>query len=86
MRSWSDQIYLDNPGVLARTVVVETVGGHAADFGVDLDPQEHLGNGLTAARLFLASQASPTGYHPRQHIGQAEPTHQSVPASHKESK
>ena len=56
MQSWSDQMHLDNPAVLARTIFVDTFGINATDFSIDRPTQEKLyQSGRTAAEKFLAT-------------------------------
>lgn len=53
-----DQLVLDDPAVLARTIAVDTMKVHATDFDIDDDTQERLyENGRKAATEFLASTA-----------------------------
>ncbi len=59
MQSWSDQMHLDDPAVLARTIFVDTFGINATDFSIDRPTQEKLyQSGRSAAEKFLATQAS----------------------------
>ena len=56
MQSWHDQMHLDDPAVLARTIFVDTLGINATDFTIDRQTQEKLyQNGRTAAEKFLAA-------------------------------
>jgi NTE family protein len=56
MQSWSDQMHLDNPAVLARTIFVDTFGINATDFSIDQPTQEKLyQSGRTGAEKFLAT-------------------------------
>lgn len=56
MQSWNDQMHLDDPGVTARTIFVDTLGINATDFGISRAMQDELyDNGRAAATKFLAS-------------------------------
>jgi len=57
-----DQLVLDDPAVLARTISVDTMKVRATDFDIDSATQEQLyENGRKAATDFLASAAAPVG-------------------------
>jgi NTE family protein len=59
MQSWSDQMHLDDPAVLARTIFVDTFGINATDFSIDRATQEKLyQSGRSAAEKFVATQHS----------------------------
>lgn len=52
-----DRYHLDDEGVTARTVFVDTFGVSAVNFGIDRATQDRLyASGQSAARRFLASQ------------------------------
>ena len=54
MTNFHDQMHIDDPSVLARTIFVDTERVKATDFGIDRTTQAILfGNGRTAADLFL---------------------------------
>lgn len=56
MQSWHDQMHLDDPAVLARTIFVDTLGINATDFTINRQTQEKLyQNGRVAAEKFLAA-------------------------------
>ena len=56
MSNFHDQIHIDDPSVLARTMFVDTTGVHATDFDLDARTAQRLyDNGRTAAETFLAS-------------------------------
>jgi NTE family protein len=56
MTSWYDQMYIDEPPVLARTIFVDTTGVHATDFDLDQRTAQRLyDNGRKAAETFLAT-------------------------------
>jgi NTE family protein len=55
MQSWSDQMHLDDPGVIDRTIFVDTLGINATDFGITPAMQDELyQNGRNAAQSWLA--------------------------------
>jgi NTE family protein len=55
MQSWSDQMHLDDPAVIARTIFVDTLGINATDFGITPQMQTQLyNNGTAAAEKWLA--------------------------------
>jgi len=55
MQSWSDQMHMDDPGVIARTIFVDTLGVNATDFGITRPVQDELyQNGRAAAEKWLA--------------------------------
>ncbi len=55
MQSWSDQMHLDDPAVVARTIFVDTLGVNATDFGITPQVQDELyQNGRAAAQKWLA--------------------------------
>jgi NTE family protein len=55
MQSWSDQMHMDDPGVLSRTIFVDTLGVNATDFGITPPVQDKLyQNGRKAAEKWLA--------------------------------
>ena len=55
MQSWSDQMHLDDPTVIARTIFVDTLGVNATDFGITPEVQDELyRNGRAAAEKWLA--------------------------------
>ena len=57
-----DQLVLDDPAVLARTISVDTMKVRATDFDIDSDTQNQLyENGRKAATEFLAQAATPPG-------------------------
>src|SRR4051794_17693332 len=54
MTNFYDQIHLDDPSVLARTMFVDTTGVKATDFDLSQDTQQRLyENGRKAAEVFL---------------------------------
>ncbi|MDQ1395244.1 MAG: hypothetical protein QOG64_503 [Acidimicrobiaceae bacterium] len=54
MMNFHDQMHLDDPSVLARTMFVDTMGIKATDFDIDSTKQDALAaNGEEAARAFL---------------------------------
>ena len=58
MQSWNDQMHLNDPAVLKRTIFVDTFGVNATDFSIDRSTQEKLfASGRQAAERFLATQA-----------------------------
>ena len=60
MTSWYDQMHLADPGVVARTIFVDTTGVASTDFGITPAQQQQLfDNGQQAASDWLA--ASPLG-------------------------
>jgi NTE family protein len=57
MQSWHDQMHLNDPAVVKRTIFVDTLGVNATDFSIDKPTQQKLfENGRTAAERFLATQ------------------------------
>jgi NTE family protein len=57
MQSWHDQMHLNDPAVLKRTIFVDTLGVNATDFSIDKSTQQQLfENGRAAAERFLATQ------------------------------
>ncbi len=59
MQSWHDQMHLNDPTVLRRTIFVDTFGVNATDFSIDKSTQQRLfESGRTAAERFLASSAN----------------------------
>jgi NTE family protein len=55
MESWSDQMHLDDPGVIDRTIFVDTLGVNATDFDIKKQVQDELyKNGRSAAENWLA--------------------------------
>jgi NTE family protein len=55
MQSWSDQMHMADPGVVARTIFVDTLGVNATDFGITPPVQDELyQNGRKAAQKWLA--------------------------------
>lgn len=55
MQSWSDQMHLDDPAVIARTMFVDALGVNATDFGITPQVQGELyQNGRAAAEKWLA--------------------------------
>jgi NTE family protein len=57
MQSWHDQMHLNDPAVVKRTIFVDTLGVNATDFSIDKATQQKLfENGRTAAERFLATQ------------------------------
>ena len=55
MQSWSDQMHLDDPGVIARTIFVDTLDVNATDFEITREMQDRLyQNGRSAAEQWLA--------------------------------
>jgi NTE family protein len=57
MQSWHDQMHLNDPAVLKRTIFVDTLGVNATDFSIDKPTQQRLfENGRAAAEQFLATQ------------------------------
>ena len=57
-----DQLVLDDPAVLARTISVDTMKVRATDFDIDSATQDHLyENGRKAATEFLAAAPRETG-------------------------
>lgn len=55
MESWSDQMHLDDPNVIAKTIFVDTLGVNATDFGITPQVQTQLyDNGRAAAEKWLA--------------------------------
>ena len=62
MQSWHDQMHLNDPAVLKRTIFVDTFGVNATDFSIDKPTQQKLfDSGRQAAEKFLAAQAAVTG-------------------------
>jgi NTE family protein len=56
MQSWSDQMHLDNPLVVKRTIFVDTFGVNATDFNLDAATRQKLyESGRSAAQKFLES-------------------------------
>ncbi len=56
MQSWNDQMHLNDPAVLKRTIFVDTFGVNATDFSIDRSTQQKLfESGRAAAERFLAS-------------------------------
>lgn len=56
MTSFHDQMHIDDPAVLARTIFVDTLGVKATDFGLTRDTADRLfDNGRRAAEAFLSS-------------------------------
>jgi NTE family protein len=54
MTSFHDQIHIENPATLARTMFVDTFGVRATDFDIDRRMQDTLFNsGASAAKQFL---------------------------------
>jgi len=54
MQSWSDQMHLDDPAVIARTIFVDTLGVNATDFDITREVQAQLyQNGRSAAQKWL---------------------------------
>ncbi|MGO8872341.1 MAG: patatin-like phospholipase family protein [Acidimicrobiales bacterium] len=54
MQSWSDQMHLDDPLVIDRTIFVDTLGVNATDFEITRDVQDRLfDNGRSAAEQWL---------------------------------
>lgn len=57
MQSWNDQMHLDDPGVIGRTIFVDTLGVNTTDFGITRAMQDALfESGRAAATRFIASQ------------------------------
>ncbi len=57
MQSWHDQMHLNDPAVVKRTIFVDTLGVNATDFSIDKPTQQKLfENGRAAAEQFLATQ------------------------------
>jgi NTE family protein len=55
MQSWNDQMHLNDPAVLKRTIFVDTFGVNATDFSIDRSTQQKLFvSGRQAAERFLA--------------------------------
>jgi NTE family protein len=60
MTSFHDQMYIEDPAVLARTVFVDTLSVRATDFDIDEKTQDHLyENGRQAAKGFLRGWSFP---------------------------
>jgi len=56
MMNFHDQMHIDDPGVLARTMFVDTADVRATDFGIDTATQDLLfDNGRAGAQKFLAT-------------------------------
>jgi NTE family protein len=56
MTSFHDQMHIDDPGVLARTIFIDTFGVKATDFDLSPTTAERLfENGRSAAETFLAT-------------------------------
>lgn len=54
MHSFHDQMHIDDPGVLARTIFIDTMGVKSTDFGLGRDTADRLyENGRAAAEEFL---------------------------------
>ena len=54
MHSFYDQMHIDDPSVLARTIFVDTMGVKSTDFGLDRETADRLfENGRSAAEAFL---------------------------------
>lgn len=59
MQSWYDQMHLNDPAVIKRTIFIDTFGVNATDFSIDKTTQQKLfANGRAAAEKFLAAQSS----------------------------
>jgi NTE family protein len=57
MQSWNDQMHLNDPAALKRTIFVDTFGLNATDFSIDRSTQQKLfASGRQAAERFLAAQ------------------------------
>jgi NTE family protein len=57
MQSWNDQMHLNDPAVLKRTIFVDTFGVNATDFSINKATQQKLyASGRQAAERFLATQ------------------------------
>ena len=55
MQSWHDQMHLNDPAVIKRTIFVDTFGVNATDFSIDTSTQQRLfESGRQAADQFLA--------------------------------
>jgi len=58
MQSWYDQMHLNDPAVIKRTIFVDTFGVNATDFSIDKQTQQKLfDSGRAAAERFLAAQS-----------------------------
>ncbi len=56
MTSFHDQMHVDDPGVLARTIFIDTFGVKSTDFGLSRSTADRLfENGRTAAEAFLST-------------------------------
>ena len=56
MMNFHDQMHIDDPCVLRRTMFVDTLSVKATDFGIDGPTQDRLyANGREAATKFLAT-------------------------------
>ena len=55
MNSFHDQMHIDDPGVLARTIFIDTLGVKSTDFGLGRETADRLfENGRAAAEAFLS--------------------------------
>jgi len=58
MQSWNDQMHLNDPAVLKRTIFVDTFGVNATDFSIDRPTQQKLfQSGRAAAEQYLAERS-----------------------------
>jgi NTE family protein len=56
MHSFYDQMHVDDPGVLARTIFVDTLGVKSTDFGLERETADRLyESGRSAAEAFLST-------------------------------
>jgi NTE family protein len=56
MNSFHDQMHVDDPGVVARTIFIDTLGVKSTDFGLQPETADQLyQNGRTAAESFLST-------------------------------
>jgi hypothetical protein len=57
MQSWNDQMHLDDPKIIDRTIFIDTFGVNATDFGITPAVQDKLyQNGRKAALTWLNNQ------------------------------
>ena len=58
MQSWYDQMHLNDPAVIKRTIFIDTFGVNATDFSIDKSTQQKLfANGRAAAEKFWLPRA-----------------------------
>jgi NTE family protein len=63
MTRFHDQIHIDDPAVIARTIFVDTLGVKATDFDIDEATQDLLfDNGRRSAQQFLNGEQNHAGW------------------------